>query len=65
MRQGDKHIIDARHLAIDARLLKRSEQSKSSNFLDRQFRDLLTLEPYAPGVDGVIADYGVEQRGLT
>src|SRR3546814_8133551 len=64
VRHRNQHVAHAIHLGIDARLLEGAQQTQASDLRHLEGRDLAALEPDRPAVDRVVADDGVEQRGL-
>ena len=60
MRHADLHILDAGHLAVDACLLKGSQQSESRDLWHLQVRDLLAFKLDGAGIDRVVPHYRVE-----
>src|SRR6266849_1274574 len=63
-RHADQHVLHARHPPVDAGLLERAEQAQARDLRHAQPGDLASLESDRSPVDRVLADDGVEQRGL-
>jgi hypothetical protein len=64
-RQTDPNIVQNRHLAINATLLERSQDTKARGRLNRQTGDIALFVVNRAAVESMIADDGAEQRRLS
>ena len=65
VRYRDQHVLQAVHLAVDARGLERAQHAEARDLLHAQPRNFATVETDGARVDRVISDDRVEQRGFS